>query len=76
MSNPAPSEELARIIESARRLGVELNEGDAASGGELYRFSGGAEYVDVVIFSPHGRLIASDPRYADENKIQVWGVNQ
>jgi hypothetical protein len=29
MSNPAPSEELARIIESARRLGVELNEGDA-----------------------------------------------
>jgi len=48
---------------------------DVASGSELHRFAGGAEYVDVVVFSPDGRLIASEPRYPDENKIQVWGIN-
>lgn len=48
---------------------------DTASGSEVHRFAGGAEYVDVVVFSPDGRLIASGPRYADANMIQVWGIN-
>lgn len=36
--------------------------------------AGGAEYVDVVVFSPDGKLIASEPRYAEENMIQLWGI--
>lgn len=48
---------------------------DTASGDEIHRFAGGAEYVDVVVFSQDGRMIASEPRYADENRIEVWGIN-